>query len=158
MVSSRIELKFEKLFRIWAILPQDWLWSRSPLSITGFPVLVCTGIFPVVEKSIQGIEHSWKSCRIRRLRICINVSRYTIRIPYIYLAANLSRGLAILLVHEEEETTLVDWEREIIVHCKQIRHLWNYFRPFFLSKIPRVEIPDLASILPTFEYFKYEYH
>ena len=76
----------------------------------------------------------------------------------IYWAAIFSRGLAIFLVHEEEEITLVDLEREIIVHCVQIRHLWNDFRPTFLSKILRVEIPDVSSILPTFEYFQYEYH
>ena len=76
----------------------------------------------------------------------------------IHLAANFSRGLAILLVHEEKEITQDDLEREIIVHCVQIRHLKNDFRPTFLSKILRVEIPDLSSILPTFEYSQYEYH
>ena len=76
----------------------------------------------------------------------------------IYLAAIFSRGMAILLVHEEEEITPVDWEREIIVHCVQSRHLLNDFRPTLLSEILRVEIPDLCSILPTFEYFHYEYH
>ena len=38
------------------------------------------------------------------------------------VAANFSRGSAILLVHEEEEITLAELEREIIVHCVQIRH------------------------------------
>ena len=38
-------------------------------------------------------------------------------------AANFSRDLTILQVHEEEEITLVELEREIIVHCVQIRHL-----------------------------------
>ena len=38
-------------------------------------------------------------------------------------ATNFSRGSAILLVHEEEEITLVELEREIVVDCVQIRHL-----------------------------------
>ena len=38
-------------------------------------------------------------------------------------AANFSHGAAILLVDEEEEITLVELEREIVVHCAQIRHL-----------------------------------
>ena len=138
MVSSgikKLELKFEKLF--WT---QDRLLSRSPFSMTGLSVLACTGIFPIIEKSIQGIEHSLVSCRRRRLWIC--KKRFPIYHAYpIYLAADFSRGLAILLVHEEEEITLVELEREIIVHCVQIRHFQKDFRPTFLSKILRVEIP-----------------
>ena len=57
----------------------------------------------------------------------------------IHLAANFSRGLAILLVHEEKEITQDDLEREIYVHCVQIRHLKMIFdqlsyRKFFESK------------------------
>ena len=104
-IKKKIELKIENLFRILAILAQDRLSSRSPFSITGLSVLACTKMFPVIEKSIQGVEN------IRRLWICKNVSRYTISISYIWL------------VHEEEEIVLVELEREIIVHCGQIRHL-----------------------------------
>ena len=105
---SVLQLKIEKLFGPFSHLAQDRLLSRSPFSITGFPVLTCTGIFPVIEKSIQVIEHSLISCRRRRLWIRRNVSWKTMR------AANFSRGLAILLVHEEEEITLVELERETI--------------------------------------------
>ena len=87
MVSSGIknsEPKIEKLVGILAILAQDRLLSRSPFSIKGLSVLACTGIFPATEKSIQGIEHSWISCRIRRLWICKHVSRKTMRIPYVW--------------------------------------------------------------------------
>ena len=56
------------------------------------------------NREIHWIEHSWTSCRRRRLWICKNVSRYTMRIPK-KLAAKFSLGLAILLVHEEEEIT-----------------------------------------------------
>ena len=56
------------------------------------------------NREIPWIEHSWTSCRRRRLWIYKNVSRYTMRIPK-KLAAKFSRGLAILLVHEEEEIT-----------------------------------------------------
>ena len=38
------------------------------------------------------------------------------------------------------QKALVEFEREISVHCEQIRHIWNDFRPTFLSKILRVEI------------------
>ena len=96
---QKLEMKIEKLFGIVPILAQDWFWSRSPLSVTGFPVLACTGIFPVTEKSTW-IEYSWKSCQRRRLWICKNVSRKYHAYP-IYLAADFSRGIAILLVHEE---------------------------------------------------------
>ena len=53
---------------------------------------------------------------------------------------------------------LVELEREIIVHCVQIRHLENKVRPTFLSKILRVEIPALSSILPILEYLQHENH
>ena len=38
-------------------------------------------------------------------------------------AANFTLGFTIFQVHEEEEITLVELRREIIVHCVQIRHL-----------------------------------
>ena len=66
------------------------------------------------------------------------------------LAANFSRGLAILLVHEEEEITLVDCEREIIAHCVQIRHLLKNSTILLLENSSS-RIPDLSSILPTFD-------
>ena len=50
--------------------------------------------------------------------------RFPINHAYpIYVAAIFSRALAILLVHEGDEITLVELEREKIVHCVQIRHL-----------------------------------
>ena len=77
----------------------------------------------------------------------------------IYLAAKFSRGSAILLVHEEEEITLFGLDREIIVHCVQIRHLENDFRP---SSREFLESKFLISLLLfqllNFEYFQYEYH
>ena len=150
MVSSgikKLELTIENLFgsvaiwlKIGCCLDHNFLSRVSPSSLA-------PEYFSVIEKSIQGIEHSSISCRRRRLGTCKNVSRCTMR------AANFSRGLAILLVHEEEEIALVELEREIIVHSVQIRHLTNDFRPTFSSKILRVEIPALSSILPTFENF-----
>ena len=56
------------------------------------PYLLFTGIFPATEKSIQGIEHSWKSCRIRLLWICKNVSRHTMRIPYVWRGRGNNAG------------------------------------------------------------------
>ena len=50
------------------------------LSFTGLSVLACSGIFPVIKKSIQGIGHSSESCRRRRLWICKHFSWYTMRI------------------------------------------------------------------------------
>ena len=70
--------------------------------------------------------------------------RHPKTVPDIPCAANLSRGSAVLLVHEEEEITLVDWDRQIIVRCLQIRHLWNDSRQTFLSKM-LVEIPALFN-------------
>ena len=51
--NQKLELKIEKLSGILAILAQDWLWSRSPLSVPGVPVHACTGIFPLTEKSLE---------------------------------------------------------------------------------------------------------
>ena len=70
----------------------------------------------LAPESTQVNEDSRTSCRRRPLWSCKNVSRYTT------LAANFSRGSAILLVHEEEAITLVELERRIIVLCVQIRH------------------------------------
>ena len=83
--NQNLEQKIEKLLRIWAIWAQDRLLYRSTFSFSGLHVRASTGIFPVKEKSMHVIEHSWISCRRRRLWICKNVSRYTMRVPNTWL-------------------------------------------------------------------------
>ena len=51
------------------LLAQGRLLSRSPSSITGLSMLACTGIFPVIDKSIQSMLNPLISCRRRRLWI-----------------------------------------------------------------------------------------
>ena len=96
--NQKIELKIEKLFGILPILAQDWLWSRSPLSVTGFPQLACTRIFPVTDKSLEMSIHE----KVVEEDACAFARTFPIYHAYaVYLAADFSRGIAILLVHEE---------------------------------------------------------
>ena len=98
MVSLGIKEKNGKLRKC---LARDWLWSRTPLSITGFTVLACT---VRISRNREINSSGWVFLNKLSNKTLVDLRKRFPHVPCVsmYLAANFSRGLAILLGHEEE--------------------------------------------------------